>query len=190
MPDGSSEPGPMVLRVLGFRDDDLSVSVRSGFRVVQERKRSVVLRIVIGLAACLALAAGPAAYAGQEAAAPVRAQRLGFSLGTPAAFNFVGTVDLPFTTISASGMYWGDPKEQVAGVQLGASLVRSERTKTFQALNLIVGTSEIENDEWTYWGVEGMFSWEYFFVQPAITGGRGDYTSPQFGLQLGVLWTL
>ena len=65
---------------------------------------------------------------------------LGFSLGTPAALNIVSMVNLPITTISTSGMFWG---ESLVGLQVGASVFRSEQKSLFRALNLIIGITTV-----------------------------------------------
>lgn len=114
--------------------------------------------------------------------------RLGFSLGTPAMLNLVSMVHLPITTISVSGMYWG---EDPVGLQVGASVFRSEQKSFFRALNLIFGMVELyEGKEWNYLGIDGLFSWKLFFIQPGVTAGNGSYSSPQISMQFGFLWSL
>lgn len=140
--------------------------------------------------AILLLVSVSVAEAGNGSEGNVARSQLGFSLGTPSAFNVVYTLDLPITTVSVSGMYWGDPAESAVGGQLGISLFRTARTNRYRALNLIVGTSEVDGEEWAYIGAEGHFSWSRFFVQPGIPGGSGDYGSPQLSIQLGFLWPL
>ena len=121
----------------------------------------------------------------------VPVHRLGFSLGTPAMLNLVSIVHLPITTISVSGMYWG---EDPVGLQVGASVFRSEQKSFFRALNLIIGMMDYEDGdygrEWNYYGIDGLFSWKLLFIQPGVTAGNGSFSSPQISMQIGFLWTL
>ncbi|GAC03879.1 hypothetical protein GAGA_1016 [Paraglaciecola agarilytica NO2] len=38
-------------------------------------------------------------------------------------------------------------------------------------------------------GASATFSWGGFFVEPGISVGSGDYSSPQLLFQAGYLWT-
>jgi len=136
----------------------------------------------------LVLASPAASEATHET--PSRATSLGFSLGTPAGINIVFAKDLPTTTLTLTGGGARPGDHGIYGVQVAASLVRSERSRNFRSLNLIGGYSFIDHETWTYGGVEGFFSWRAFFVAPGLTAGTGDFSSPQFSLQTGLLWAL
>ena len=117
-------------------------------------------------------------------------RRLGASLGTPAGLNAVVVVETNWTTLSLSGMKWENSGGQVKGIQFGASVLRFKEGVNYIALNLIAGVSRFDNDEWDYWGIEGICTWGWLFLQPGVTFGSGEYESPQMSGQFGVLLPL
>ena len=116
--------------------------------------------------------------------------RLGFSLGTPGALNLVFSQDFPATTLTLTGGGSESENGNAYGFQAGFSLVRSERTRNYKALNLIGGHMSMDGKEWTYGGLEAFLQWRAFFLAPGITVGEGDFTNPQISLQLGFAWAL
>jgi hypothetical protein len=131
-----------------------------------ERSASVLNKYSACLILCLLVSGFCKTNANEvgEESSPVH--RLGFSLGTPAGLNIVSMVNLPITTISTSGMNWG---ESLVGLQVGASVFRSQQKSFFRALNLLFGMSDYEDGkEWNYWGIDGMFSWKLFLFNQEL----------------------
>ena len=148
--------------------------------------RSIALACLTGAV----LTVAPVVSVAADSASPGPGHRAGVSLITPAGINFVYEANLSFATITASGMHWGESDDSAAGAQLGVSFYRRESDSRFRSLNLIAGTSRLEDEHWDYVGVEAMIAWDHFFLAPGLTRGSGTYSSPQLSLQLGWLWSL
>ena len=130
---------------------------------------------------------------------------VGASLGTPSGINFVLKKDISGFPVQVSGFYLGE----IYGIEAGYSFYRNESSH-FRSVQIVVGTSVIEEDayrvyvssdtfvlqeykdekEWNYLGVSTTFQFGGFYIEPGLSAGSGDYSSPQLSLQLGWLWSL
>ena len=116
---------------------------------------------------------------------------LGLSLGSPAGMNFVIKSDELGVPLQISGGYWGDT---ISGIEVGYSFYEQEKT-FFRSVQLIAGYNDIEkndnkSDKWRYAGLSATFQKGGFFIEPGLTFGSGDYSSPQLTFQIGWLWGL
>lgn len=131
--------------------------------------------------------------------------QIGFSVGTPAGLNFVLKKNVAGLPLQVSGFYFG----KIYGVEAGYSFYRNEDSHV-RSIQLVAGTSTIEEDEhryytlsgnlyyeeyedkkeWNYIGVSTSFHFGGFFIEPGLNVGSGEYSSPQLSLQLGWLWSL
>lgn len=130
---------------------------------------------------------------------------IGLSLGTPAVLNFVLKKRFSGLPLHVSGFYFGE----FYGVEAGYSFYRNENRQV-RSIQLVAGASTIKEDEhryytssgnlyyeeyeekkdWNYIGVSATFQFGGFFIEPGLSVGSGDYSSPQVLLQLGWLWSL
>lgn len=136
-----------------------------------------------------------AAQAGEWTTPAGFSDELGLSLGTPGGINLVyhkATEERTYR-LAVGGL---GPKSY--GIEVGATLIRNPG-ELFRSLQVIAGASSIRNnvsptltvaDRWVYGGLSTTFQYGGFFVEPGLTVGVGDYTNPQFILQVGWLWEL
>ncbi|HEX7028173.1 MAG TPA: hypothetical protein VF268_13105 [Gammaproteobacteria bacterium] len=121
--------------------------------------------------------------------------RVGFSIGTPAGINFVlkkEIFDIPF---QISGFRWGSDIN-ARGIEVGYSFYKNQDS-WFRTIQFIAGKSKVrdyfrrdEVREWKYAGLSSTLQFGRFYVEPGITAGSGDYSSPEVSLQMGWLWLL
>jgi hypothetical protein len=114
--------------------------------------------------------------------------QFGLSIGSPAVVNFVYKGEVADIPIQVAGSYWGD---SYSGIEVGYRFV--EREGAFSSAQILAGYSRLEDsndfvDEWTYVGASATFSWGGFYIEPGISVGSGDYSSPQLLFQAGYLW--
>lgn len=120
---------------------------------------------------------------------------IGVNLGTPAAFNFlIGRWFSP-VGISISGMKLG----KTNGLQGNFRFKLADRENICHSLALIMGVSNLENKgnqknkdgkipevlKWSYYGLAYNMNWNGFWAEIGLSGGNGDYTSPQLLFQIG-----
>lgn len=115
----------------------------------------------------------------------------GVSLGSPALANFVIKSDKLGLPLQLSGGYWGD---KVSGIEAGYSFYQN-KDSFLNSVQVITGYSETEQTKfdkhsWTYVGVSTTLKKGGFFIEPGLTIGSGEYSNPQFMLQIGWLWDL
>ncbi|MBA6288837.1 hypothetical protein [Colwellia sp. MB3u-4] len=116
---------------------------------------------------------------------------LGLSLGSPAGANFVIKSDELDVPLQISGGYWGD---KISGIEVGYNFYQNNDS-FFHSAQIISGYSDIEknkfkSDKWKYVGFSATLKKGGFFMEPGLTFGSGDYSSPQFTFQIGWLWGL
>jgi hypothetical protein len=114
--------------------------------------------------------------------------QFGLSIGTPSVVNFVYKGEVADIPVQVSAGYWGD---SYSGIELGYRFI--ERQGPFSSAQILVGYSRLEDsndfiDEWTYVGASATFSWGGLYIEPGISVGSGDYSSPQLLIQAGYLW--
>lgn len=117
---------------------------------------------------------------------------LGFSLITPGGINFVAkgeVANIPLQIalgLAVRGTY---------GIEGGYNFYRN-KDSWFRSAQIIAGKSHIgsysnePSRDWNYVGVSTTFQSGHFFIEPGLTVGKGDFSNPQFSLQIGGLWGL
>ncbi|MDH5184964.1 MAG: hypothetical protein OEX12_13860 [Gammaproteobacteria bacterium] len=117
---------------------------------------------------------------------------IGVSLFTPGAMNVVAGKALESTTIKVT---YGHLSTATHGIEIGATVLR-QPTKELRSVQIIAGTSSTNSVltnsilKWTYVGVSTTIQNGSFFVEPGLTVGSGDFSSPQFSLQVGLKFDL
>ena len=142
--------------------------------------RIVAFWIVASLAATLAWADEPFP----------RADRLGFSLGSPAALNLEYSHEFGRRAVFLSGGYWGST---LVGAQGGVTLERSGKERKQFSVNLIGGYFRLIDEDdlltrWGYGGTEAYFRYRGLFIAPAIVFRSGTDDGVDFLARLGFLW--
>lgn len=114
----------------------------------------------------------------------------GVSMLMPGGFNYVYKGNkLQF----AGGMTGGD----TYGVEVGYRMPRKTQS-AFRSTNVVLGYFRIETaddcfncipyEEWSYIGVSATFQANLFYIEPGLSVGSGDFSNPQFILQMGLLF--
>lgn len=117
---------------------------------------------------------------------------VGVSLLTPGVMNVVVGKAFDTTTIKLT---YGRVSADTHGIEVGATILR-QPTKELRSVQIIAGTSSINSVltnsivKWSYVGVSTTIQNGSFFVEPGLTVGSGDYSSPQFSLQVGLKFDL
>jgi hypothetical protein len=126
-----------------------------------------------------------------------RADRLGFSGGTPSGLNLEYSHEFGRRAVFLSGGYWGS---ELYGGQGGVSLERGGVERKHFSVNLVGGYLRLidEDDLLTrlgYGGLEAYFRYRAFFIAPAVTYKSGKIEGlPANGVgfvgRLGFLWRI
>ncbi|SEL78202.1 hypothetical protein SAMN05216262_1228 [Colwellia chukchiensis] len=113
--------------------------------------------------------------------------KIGLSVGSPALANIVIHKEIKGLKFQLSGGYWGD---KVSGIEVGTSFYNNPDNFISNA-NIVLGYSRQENSklkEWSYAGITTRLEKNGFFIEPGLSFGSGDYSSPQLLIQAGYLW--
>lgn len=129
--------------------------------------------------------------------------QIGLSLGTPGGINLVVKKSFSGHPLQLAVGYIGD----AYGAEAGYSF-RYNSDSAFRSWQATIGTFRAEDqsralvrdatgyrwhyedDVWTYLGLSATFQFGGFFLEPGLSVGTGDFSSPQATLQLGWLWSL
>lgn len=114
---------------------------------------------------------------------------VGLSILTPGGLNFVVKGELFGLPLQTSVGYLGRGDTSLYGLEVGYNFIKNP-DKFFRSAQFITGHSDIDDDKWTYGGVSATFQYGGLFVEPGLTVGSGDYSSPQITMQVGWLWGL
>lgn len=135
-----------------------------------------------------------------QAAEPDETQ-FGVALGTPGGVNLVMKKEIAGHPIQLAVGYTG----KAYGIEAGYSFYYN-RDSAMRSWQVIAGSSTIkdnaltyystqdvvyrvyEDEDWNYAGVSGTFQYGGFYIEPGITVGSGDFSSPQLTIQVGWLW--
>lgn len=104
----------------------------------------------------------------------------GVAVLTPGGVNFV----VKGGSLQASVGYLGS---DTYGAEVGYNFIKN-KDGFFRTAQIIAGSSSLDGKDWNYGGVSATFRAGGFFIEPGVTAGSGDYSSPQFSLQVGWLW--
>ena len=82
--------------------------------------------------------------------------------------------------------------ENVHGIQANLLYKISRKRNIDQNFGLCVGTSEVKDGwlmrDWTYIGAIYELNFHGFFIQPGLSIGDGDFSSPQLLFQIGYVY--
>ena len=109
---------------------------------------------------------------------------LGITLGTPSGLNLAGGGWNGRFGVRATGMFYG-PSFYGFQTTLGFKLL--DDPKTLHSVGLAFGTFRWEFDDWTSVGAVYNTNFRGFFLETGLEVGRGDFSSPQFVLQIGYM---
>lgn len=118
---------------------------------------------------------------------------IGVSFITPGGINFIGGLATKSTTLKFAVGYLD---ENTNGIEFGATVARWSGRSSLRSVQIIIGDSNTEDPytsephEWRYAGISATYRFDDFIIEPGITAGEGDFSSPQLSLQLGFLWDM
>ncbi len=119
---------------------------------------------------------------------------LGITLGMPANFNLVFSKHIDDLVLKATGFSLGTFG---TGIQIDVGYKFSEFDRTYHSLNVVGGISSFSgtnndkkwvNIKWNYVGIVYNFNTNGFFLQPGISIGEGNISSPVFLFQIGYVY--
>lgn len=123
----------------------------------------------------------------------------GVTFGTPAALNLVIAKHFDKLMLKASGFYLGNVAK---GLQIEFGYKLSEFARTYHAISLVGGLSELRakqvsifgggesyvQQNWNYVGIAYNLNTNGFYLQTGLSVGEGDFDNPQFMLQIGYVY--
>lgn len=123
---------------------------------------------------------------------------LGVTFGTPSLGNIVAGYHLNNLMFKASGLYLGDRR----GIQLEFGYKFSEYARTYHAFSIVGGLQSFEFFEncmplterkyveknWKYVGIVYNMNSNGFYIQPGICIGEGDFSNPNYLIQIGYVY--